>query len=579
MRFKKARRAAMWLALAAIGIGTAQAGAFQTPVEPFLIDPPGEPGNQPYEITPLLSVKDMLPRTGNRSQQVQMVTIPDGLGALSAKQDRKSSRNGGFVRGDDKGDFALFMNQEHAKTEDQQFVIGAPEYQGAIISLWQMAARHGRTQVKSGDLAYETVHDEETGRVHPPARAGNTADAFGRFCSGFMAHDYKQYGFDRPIYFTGEESGGTGSYDERGGIGVAVFEDRGERQMHTLPEFGRYNKENLVPVPGYDGYTVMMGLEDGPSGYRSQLYMYVARQDRKSRDPMKRNGLTGGKLYVLGVNGGSTEVDFESGERGGRWIDVTDLADEDDTTMDTESRARGAFDFFRVEDGDSRTKELVFDTTGGDSSQPYAATLAADQPGNFYGRLYDLQLNDRNPAGDPQRLVLEYDSDEAVSTSQRPNRFDGNALVSADNLTLSDDGYLMVQEDATGYGDDFMVDQGRDAQIWRFKLTRERGGRTGVDEASALPVAEVNCIWDGGRDPVCAGFETNPPGSGDPPEGPQGNGTWESSGIIDTDHVAGDGTFITDVQAHSELPPQPFEPDYGDPNEDGQLLLLTPRRR
>lgn len=542
------------LALTAAAVAAVPALAFQTQVEPFVIEPPLEPGS-PYEYEPILSVADRVPRTDNPGQQVQMVTIPDGLGALPDR------------RGEDlvarRSDFALFMNQEHNKTEDQQFVIGEPEYQGAIITLLQMSERRGELEVDSGDLAYERVFDTLTGESHPPARAGDLDQAFGRFCSGYLAYDYEKFGFDRPIYFAGEESSTTFGpqetyYETLGGTATATFADDGERQLHTLPDLGHYQFENIVPIPGYRGKTVLMGLEDGPSGYVSQLYMYVGEQDRRSDDPMERNGLVGGQLYVLSLPSDPDERSFESGRREGEWVEVPDARTTPDAALEAYAQSINAFDHFRVEDGDSRRRQLVYDSTGGDQSAPQPSTLVTDHPGNFYGRLYALRLDERDPTSD-SRLSLEYDADEAVATSEAPNFRRGNALVSLDNLTLSPRGYLLVQEDATGYGDDFMREKQRDAQVWRFRLTGDRDERLGVDEDSGRPVGEVNCIHDGGRDNVCPG-----------------NGVWETSGIIDTDHVIGSNTFLLDVEAHQEPPPFPHEPDYGDPNEDGQLGVFWP---
>jgi hypothetical protein len=81
------------VALTAAALAAVPALAFQTQVEPFVIEPPLEPGS-PYEYEPILSVADRVPRTDNPAQQVQMVTIPDGLGALPTAVARTSSPPG-----------------------------------------------------------------------------------------------------------------------------------------------------------------------------------------------------------------------------------------------------------------------------------------------------------------------------------------------------------------------------------------------------------------------------------------------------------------------------------------------------
>ena len=61
-----------------------------------------------------------------------------------------------------------------------------------------------------------------------------------------------------------------------------------------------------------------------------------------------------------------------------------------------------------------------------------------------------------------------------------------------------------------------------------------------------------------------------PPGGDGVAVGP---GIWETSGIIDTDGLFGDGSWLFDVQAHTSN--SLFGRD-NVPNEDGQLLLLLP---
>ncbi|MGI8603180.1 MAG: hypothetical protein ACR2OZ_09280 [Verrucomicrobiales bacterium] len=87
-----------------------------------------------------------------------------------------------------------------------------------------------------------------------------------------------------------------------------------------------------------------------------------------------------------------------------------------------------------------------------------------------------------------------------------------------------------------------MAANGRDGLIWRYDLKN-----------NYAPTAVVSL---------------NPPGRDGTPVAP---GVWETSGIIDAEHLFGRDSWLFDVQAH----PPTAAPD---PNtlEDGQLLLLLP---
>ena len=127
---------------------------------------------------------------------------------------------------------------------------------GAFISKLRLAAD---STVLSGDVAYDTVYAENV-LVGPTATVSNSTPAFSRFCSGSLG--WKDAGFDRPIYFAGEESGGTNTFDGKGGSAVAVFDNA----LWTLPKLGHLNWENAVPRPHNSKQTVNMCMEDGEAG-------------------------------------------------------------------------------------------------------------------------------------------------------------------------------------------------------------------------------------------------------------------------------------------------------------------------
>ena len=192
-----------------------------------------------YETTRLLSVGDTVPETSDPAKQFQMIGIPDGLGA---------HRNYDGTR-------TLFMNHELTNAVLSEPVIGDPLNRGAFVSKL-ILDRNGA--VVSGERAYDTVYLDDA-LVGPAADATNTTPGFARFCSGSLA-GWAQ-GFDRNIYFANEESGGAATFDGRGGLAVAIFDN----EAHTLPYLGRFAWENTL-VQTYTGKrTVIMGMEDGPA--------------------------------------------------------------------------------------------------------------------------------------------------------------------------------------------------------------------------------------------------------------------------------------------------------------------------
>ena len=199
--------------------------------------------------------------------------------------------------------------------------------------------------------------------------------------------------------------------------------------------------------------------------------------------------------------------------------------------LEAASDAAGAFNFARPEDGafNKRNKnQFFFVTTGG---------LAG---GNELGRVYTLNI-DRNDPIAQGTLRVVYEADEVIAAG-------GDTAISPDNVDTSDD-YLMINEDGTTESRLVMGAKGRDGSIWRFRIT---GGSVGVSARSAKRIAELD-----------------PPGQAG--GGSVGPGIWETSGITDTSHVFGKGTWIFDVQAH----PPTIAPGVNT-WEDGQLLMLTP---
>ena len=460
------------------------------------------PVTNDYTIQPLISVGDRVPETNNRFGLYQMVGIPDGLGAYE----------------DLNNNTVLYMNHELTKGTLSEPFVGGPLNRGAIVSRF-LLDRDAR--VIAGDRAYDTIYLENS-FLGPAPEVGNSTPDFARFCSGSLA--WEEAGFDRPIYFAGEESTGAATFDGRGGLEVAIFDN----ELHTLPKLGRFPWENALVQPKPGRQTVLLMMEDGPSSPDSQLYMYVGYKDRRgNRTPLRRNGLDNGKLYafVSTSPGFNSEVTYQTGTIEGIWREIPNAEFLTDVELEVASDAIGAFGFIRTEDGafDKRDpNRYYFVTTGG-------AT------GNQLGRAYQLDLNRRDVTG-PATLSMIYNADQIIAAG-------GDTAISPDNVDTSDR-YLMIQEDGTAQSRPVMASKNRDGSIWRFNLN---------DNYAAQRVVELD-----------------PPGRDGVSVAP---GVWETSGIIDASMFYGRDSWLSVVQAHSPTA-QPI------PNtvEDGQLFLMRPAR-
>lgn len=472
---------------------TTLSGGIVTSIKPYIVSLTPE-----YAIQPLLSVGDRVPRSSNPGEQFQLVGIPDGMG---------------LYRQPESGTYVLYVNHEFGNTVLSEPIVGQPLNRGAIVSTLVLDSE-GR--VLTGDRAYDTVWDENT-LVGPAADATNTTPGFARFCSGSLS--YKDAGFDRPIFLAGEESGGAGTFDGLGGLGVAIFDN----ELHTLPKFGRFPWENTLAQPKKGTKTVLMGMEDGPASTDNQLYMYVGTKDRRpGTSPMRRNGLDNGLMYafVSDTPGMTNEIEFTSGSIEGHFEVIANPEDLTDVQLEEASDAIGAFGFIRTEDGafDPKNPDVFYFVSTGSGT------------GNQLGRMYKMTMNATDPTGHAV-IELIYNADELAAQGI-------DSAVSPDNIGASAS-YVMIQEDGTTPSRTRMEQVGREASIWRMLKS----------DHTMTRIAELNPT---GRDAI------------DVPT----SGTWESSGIIEIPGLGKD-SWVINVQAHS-----PTTAPAANTVEDGQLLLL-----
>lgn len=467
------------------------------------------PVSTDYVVQPLLSVGDRVPNTSDSSRTYQMIGIPDGLGAYKT----------------DCGDTVLFMNHELGNTVLSEPNVGETLTRGAFVSRWVLD-RKGR--VVSGEMAYDLVYDEETGLVFPPAQTNNATPGFARFCSGSLS--YREAGFDRPIFFTGEESSGAATFDGKGGLAAVVF----DRELHTLPKLGRFPWENSLARPDAGKLTVIMCMEDGPTTPDNQLYMYVGEKDKSpGASVLSRNGLDTGKLYAFVADAGypTNEIGYTNGAITGSWVEVPDADLLTDVQLEAATDATGAFGFIRIEDGAWSKKDknkFYFVTTG-------------NGPGNRLGRLYEVNFHKKNILGKATiKMIFNADAIEAAG---------GDIAFASDNMDVSKD-YIMINEDGHSDSRPKYAARGREGSIWRLDI------KNGFE---AKRVAELNPPGT-----VIASGQTQPPAVPIP-------GTWETSGIIDASDFFGRDSWLTVVQAHG-----PTLAPASSTVEDGQLVLMLP---
>jgi hypothetical protein len=463
-----------------------------------------------YGVKAIMSVGDRVPLTSDPAKEFQLVGVPDGLGAYRT----------------DAGNVELYVNGELAGTALTEPIIGDPLRRGAFVSLITL---NSIGQVLSGECAYDFIVDP-AGNLLPPAQVGNTTSPLNRICSGTLA--WLDCGFAQPVYLFGEESPAPTTFDGKGGLAMAII----NRVAYTLPQMGHFQHENLPVRPHPTPETVVMLMEDDVA-YHGQLYMYVGQKDyTPGAHPLARNGLVGGKVYVLvaATPGVATEVDFQSGSIAGHWVEIPGVAGMTEAQLEAAAVAVGALGFAKTEDGawSKHDKNEFFFNSTGDTLNPAITPI-----GNHLGRTYRLNLNSADVTG-PCTLTILYNADQVYAAG-------GDIAFTPDNMDASKE-FLMVCEDGTGFSRTVMANKGRDGLIWRYDLNKNY---------EATPVVSLN-----------------PPGRGASPA-PVGPGVWETSGIIDGTHLYGRNSWLFVVQAH----PPTTAPA---PNtvEDGQILLLLPAK-
>jgi hypothetical protein len=463
-------------------------------------------------IHPLLTAGQMVPLTGGAAgEQFRVLGVPDGLGAYAEP---------GASPSEDR--VVLLVNHEFARTEGDGI---GPFPTGSRTSEFIFDIRKDgadpRLAVVSGRCPVEHLYYGD-----PPRLVWSVPRGLGSLCSAFLAD--ARVGFDRPVLLHGEESLGDHCYDGKGGLAWADFDGA----TYSLRRMGRAAWENIVAAPFTGIRTVLFGLEDGPSdgdGLHSQLYLYVGDKEPLSEDPLARNGLLGGSLYVFvgDVASRNSEEAFgvKGGTVGGHWSGVD--WDQDADSLNAQSVASGAFAFVRIEDG------------AADPVHPgvfYFVTTGKPGSSNPYGHLYRLDWDVKNPTG-PARLTLLLLGNEGV--------------VSPDNIDVNRHGEIAICEDPN-YNLK-QIGRKRDASLWIYQT--DSGALTRIAEVDRKPARAHALHAHTGNSDVSS--------RGSP-------GGWEVSGVIDAEEFLGRGAWLLDVQAHSLR----IAPIYATV-EGGQLLQVV----
>lgn len=481
-----------------------------------------------FQFQALATVGDYVPLTsGAPTDKFGFVGIPDAMGLY---KDPVTSEN------------ILFVGHELPSGTLSEPFYGSVKYKGAWVSRFVLGSD---ASITSGGVAHGALYVGNTFFSGTPPLETDTQN-FTRFCSGSFAGP--AHGMDRPIFFTNEENNG-GNFDNAGGPQTVAIYDG---EMHTVPALGRIVRENTVVMPRRDALTAVISTEDGGT-LTSYVYMYVGTKDRRGTDALSKNGLTGGKIYVLagrGANAGASETSFTSGTILARWVEIPNAATLTATQLTAAAGTAGGYKMVRVEDAEfdpvAPTRVMFFGTTGGTAP-------------NALGRLYKINFNPTTPSADCT-LDLIYNADAVVTPGGNINA-GVDFPVSIDNIAVTAK-YIVICEDRNAPADAVFAKYGRNGGVWT--LDRTNG-------YAAKYQGDFNFAYANARDGVAS----------------RSAGLWETSGVIDASSIFGADSFLINVQAHSNATNARSNIQKPDGSgvftkaeattrfvEDGQLLLM-----
>lgn len=456
----------------------------------FTTQSPYLTASQPnVQFRAILSVDDV---AGTKADGTpwRMVGIPDGLGAFD---------NGN-------GTVTVLMNHEINNTLGVVRDHGA---KGTFVS--QLIIDKATLGVVSGSDAVSKEYLWNT--------ATKTYDlsttAMSRFCSADLAPVSAFYdaatglGTQSRLFLTGEESGAEG----RAVAVIATGSDAGS--MYELPRLGNLSFENVMANPYTGVKTVVMSTDDTTPG---QVYMYVGTK-QATGSTLDKAGLTNGSLYGV-------KADFRTEGATGTPLSgkftmaaLQDATNRTGAELQTESGTAGVTEWLRPEDG-------AWDTIN--PNRFYFVTTASQTAPSRLWSLDFVDATDPSKGGTYKALL------------------DGTeGQVMLDNMTVSPDGTLILQEDPGGFA--------AAAKIWHYDPSTDK-------------LTEI-ARHDSAR------FGDSVGGSVTLPTAPFTNDD-ETSGVIDVTDMFGSATtkaFLVVSQAHGAF----TGANATEVVEGGQLMLMT----
>ena len=418
MKLKKSIIAIVAIAL----VGSLSAATWPTKKPIYMIST-----NSAVSINPIATTGDTIGGTIIRG-------IPDGMGAFD---------NG-------RGGITLLANHEVSTTDKVALRSFSATSQWGVSITSMNYSPTSKTITSASPLFqdiqywnYKTGKYQDTPIGGEPTGAtvgtydGKTAGSFGwgisRFCSATFSPAgtfiYNGIGYEGSLFTTGEEVG-----DNSRGFAFDM-----DGHGYQLPRMGMMSFENIIPTlkPGIN--TVAMANEDG-SATDSQLHMYIGKK-QSTGSAVDKAGLTNGDLYVLNVPTVTDDNVFRTTIAKSTPVDATFKKIEWNT--DVAGFAKGArdngFRFSRIEDGqwDPKNPDVFYFITTESNKDPVATKDNPSEPGiaRDGGGLWRLTFKDaQNPLlGAKLELLL--------------NGGEAPFLSKPDNMTITDNGVILLQED------------------------------------------------------------------------------------------------------------------------------------